>query len=135
MHPSETPVIEALWNGFVWVVLRVLIGLARSRIVFFNFRPGYDGTENVLVRQNDDGSVDMALIDYESLIEHEYVDELPVSEDGRYQQEGEDAFTSLFLQILLLGSVWATKTSADDVDAAEILDDLGRRALLRRRQK
>jgi hypothetical protein len=112
--------LDILWEGFLDLVERVLLPMAKLGIVHADIRAGYDITSNVLCKlhRNQKGEVEkatMKLIDFESFVAYRSWDAAGV--DGRYigNQRDWDATTYVWWQCMAIAYSWKEAQTADSL--------------------
>jgi len=121
---------DALWNAFRSLVKRILLPLAQQYIVHCDLRPGWDYTANIMVKEENssDGTVELRLIDYDSLVLVGTCEALPMNRQSFHVRHDKKrskvtALEYLWWQCVLIGSTWLGRTMLEAVNAKQFVKD------------
>jgi len=121
--------MDALWDAFRSLVKRILLALAQENVVHCDLQPGWDYTANIMVKEEiNDGTVELRLIDYDSLVLIYTCPEIPMNRQSFHvchdeKRSGLTALDYLWWQCVLIGSTWLGRTKYDAVDAEKFVTD------------
>jgi hypothetical protein len=122
--PSVFDTRLLFWDVFTSLVNDVLVPLASMNIVHadirFDPRPGKQCICNILGERNNEGEIDLRLVDYESLVYCKGHAPLLVTQPYaisviHFQDEFPSAFEYLFWQVLWVAYLWSPTTDPGNV--------------------
>jgi hypothetical protein len=72
IYKEDNKKLKQLWIGLTKLVDDILLPLARLKIIHSDIRPGWETTYNILCREEEEGKIELKLVDYESLHKEDY---------------------------------------------------------------
>ena len=106
--------LPSLWAAFTDLFERILWKAAEEGCIFSDLRVGFDETSNVLINFNDENNLQLRLIDFDSFVQAECLEEV---DNDRYLAPQLSAAAYLFLQVFILGHSYEKKQGNADIKA------------------